>query len=132
MHEKKLLRENDVDNSSTNKGQLNIYIHDFDNRFAKMTIFFFAVSIIETRASHIYQFVKFVCVCVSNIDETTTTQNGIHSKVDNEQPSSKQPTKMSRNEKHEAKKSILILIAIFLTSLIAMFYLYLMFPQLDE
>lgn len=32
----------------------------------------------------------------------------------------------------EAKKSICILAAIFATSLLAMFYVYLMFPELDE
>lgn len=38
---------------------------------------------------------------------------------------------MSNGEKYEAKKSIVILIAIFLISLIAMFYVYLMFPELE-
>lgn len=38
---------------------------------------------------------------------------------------------MSSREKYEAKKSIVILIAIFSISLIAMFYVYLMFPELD-
>lgn len=38
---------------------------------------------------------------------------------------------MSNGEKYEAKKSIVILIAIFLISLIAMFYVYMMFPELE-
>lgn len=38
---------------------------------------------------------------------------------------------MSSGEKYEAKKSIVILIAIFLISLIAMFYVYLKFPELE-
>lgn len=38
---------------------------------------------------------------------------------------------MSSREKYEAKKSIVILIAIFLISLIAMFYVYLSFPELE-
>lgn len=38
---------------------------------------------------------------------------------------------MSKGEKYEAKKSIVILIAIFVISLIAMFYVYLMFPELE-
>jgi len=68
---------------------------------------------------------------ISN-DDTMLTQEDIRSKVVGGQPSEQQLTQMSQNEKHEAKKSVLILIAIFLTSLIAMFYLYLMFPRLDE
>lgn len=39
---------------------------------------------------------------------------------------------MSSHEKYEAKKSIVILIGIFLVSLIAMFYVYLNFPKLEE
>lgn len=38
---------------------------------------------------------------------------------------------MSNGEKYEAKKSIVILIAIFLISIIAMFYVYMMFPELE-
>lgn len=39
---------------------------------------------------------------------------------------------MSNNDKFETKKSFLILISIFSISLVAMFYVYLMFPELDE
>lgn len=39
---------------------------------------------------------------------------------------------MSNNDKFETKKSILILICIFSISLLAMFYVYLKFPELDE
>lgn len=39
---------------------------------------------------------------------------------------------MSGKEKYEAKKSIFILIGIFSVSLAAMFYVYMMFPQLEE
>lgn len=44
----------------------------------------------------------------------------------------KSSTTMSTNDKYEAKKSIFILIGIFSVSLIAMFYVYLMFPKLEE
>lgn len=44
----------------------------------------------------------------------------------------KQSPTMSNNDKFETKKSILILISIFTISLMAMFYVYLMFPELDE
>lgn len=43
-----------------------------------------------------------------------------------------QPPTMSKNDKYETKKSLLILICIFSISLLAMFYVYLMFPELDE
>lgn len=39
---------------------------------------------------------------------------------------------MSNADKYEAKKSIFILIGIFSVSLAAMFYVYMMFPKLDE
>lgn len=39
---------------------------------------------------------------------------------------------MSSMDKYQAKKSIFILIGIFSVSLIAMFYVYMMFPKLDE
>ena len=39
---------------------------------------------------------------------------------------------MSNADKYEAKKSIFILIGIFSISLAAMFYVYMMFPKLDE
>lgn len=48
-----------------------------------------------------------------------------------EQPSTPNRT-MSNMEKYEAKKSIFILIGIFSVSLAAMFYVYMMFPKLDE
>lgn len=58
-------------------------------------------------------------------------QNGAHANTDKELTSKEQAT-MSTSEKYEAKKSILILFGIFLTSVIAMSYIYLMFPELDE
>ncbi|XP_055299750.1 transmembrane protein 41B [Sitodiplosis mosellana] len=48
-----------------------------------------------------------------------------------ESPSTPNRT-MSNAEKYEAKKSIFILIGIFSISLAAMFYVYMMFPKLDE
>lgn len=39
---------------------------------------------------------------------------------------------MSTDDKFKTRKSILILISIFVISLMAMFYVYLMFPELDE
>lgn len=39
---------------------------------------------------------------------------------------------MSSQERYEAKKSIVILVGIFLVSLIGMFYVYLTFPELEE
>lgn len=48
------------------------------------------------------------------------------------QPSIHANGSMSSNDKYEAKKSIFILIGIFSISLCAMFYVYLMFPKLDE
>lgn len=39
---------------------------------------------------------------------------------------------MSSTDKYEAKKSIFILIAIFSISMCAMFYVYMMFPDLEE
>lgn len=41
-------------------------------------------------------------------------------------------TELSSHDKYEAKKSILILIGIFSISLTVMFYVYLMFPTLEE
>lgn len=60
------------------------------------------------------------------------TQNGsstANTKMNKEQPST---MNMSSHEKYEAKKSIAILIGIFLLSLSAMFYVYLKFPELEE
>lgn len=45
---------------------------------------------------------------------------------------SKESTVMSNREKYEAKKSIVILIGIFVLSLMGLFYVYLMFPELEE
>ena len=64
-------------------------------------------------------------------------QNGDTSSKNAEEPSehkkSSQPkAEMSDTEKYDAKKSIVILIAIFLTSIAAMFYVYLSFPELEE
>lgn len=50
-----------------------------------------------------------------------------------EQPSAyEKSVTMSNHEKYEAKKSIVILIGIFLISLSAMFYVYVNFPELEE
>lgn len=58
---------------------------------------------------------------------TTPTTNS----TDKERPST--PNQMMSNpEKFEAKKSIFILIGIFSISLAAMFYVYMMFPKLEE
>lgn len=70
---------------------------------------------------------KFVTIFFYCLSEDRTVRNGVHSKMDKEQPSA-----MTSSEKYDAKKSILILAGIFLTSLVAMFYLYLMFPELEE
>lgn len=73
----------------------------------------------------------------SGIDSSSYNSSIINAKcTDNsmEKPSNPNQTteSMSNNDKYEAKKSIFILIGIFSISLIAMFYVYLMFPKLDE
>lgn len=61
-------------------------------------------------------------------DSTSTNAN-----KHNNQPSTlKRPHTMSDHEKYETKKSILVLIGIFSISLSALFYVYLMFPELEE
>lgn len=61
-------------------------------------------------------------------DSTSTNAN-----KHNNQPSTlKRPCTMSNREKYETKKSILILTGIFVISLSALFYVYLMFPELEE
>lgn len=57
--------------------------------------------------------------------------NNLHTNNEQQKPSAQSPA-MSGAEKYEAKKSIFILIGIFSVSLAAMFYVYMMFPQLEE
>lgn len=69
----------------------------------------------------------------SGIDSSSyNSSNIINAKCTDAKPSNGDARSMSSNDKYEAKKSIFILIGIFSVSLIAMFYVYLMFPKLEE
>lgn len=69
----------------------------------------------------------------SGIDSSSYNSSINTKSSDKERPSTLDRTMtMSSNEKYEAKKSIFILIGIFSISLSAMFYVYLMFPELEE
>lgn len=46
--------------------------------------------------------------------------------------SSTETSSSSKSGELDAQKSLIILISIFITSLVAMFYVYMMFPELDE
>lgn len=68
-------------------------------------------------------------------DNGIYTHNGdtANTNMEKEQPSTyEKSVTMSNHERYEAKKSIVILIGIFLISLSAMFYVYLNFPELQE
>lgn len=69
----------------------------------------------------------------SGIDSSSYNSSISTKSTDKERPSTLDRTMpMSTDEKHEAKKSLLILVGIFSVSLVAMFYVYMMFPKLDE
>lgn len=73
----------------------------------------------------------------SHIDDNSgingNHKNSVQTSTGTERPSNQGDTStMTNYEKNEAKKSILILIGIFLISLTVMFYVYLMFPKLEE
>ena len=65
-------------------------------------------------------------------DKSKYENGSISSQSNMKQPSNDKSVSMSNNEKYEAKKSIVILVAIFLISLTAMFYVYFNFPNLEE
>lgn len=64
--------------------------------------------------------------CLANNNNVTTTKLNGHAKVNGklEVPAAE--------EDFETKKSLIILSGIFITSLVAMFYIYTNFPELDE
>lgn len=66
----------------------------------------------------------------SSYNSSIINGNGTDNKE--KQPLIQNNRSMSSNDKYEAKKSIFILIGIFSVSLCAMFYVYLMFPKLNE
>lgn len=70
----------------------------------------------------------------SHIDDNNGNhQNGVHTSTGKGRPLNQHHTSIIKShEKNEAKKSILILIGIFSISLTVMFYVYLMFPELEE
>lgn len=68
----------------------------------------------------------------SFVDKKDDHLNGLTAQTNTNHEHTKQSAIMSNNDKFETKKSILILISIFSISLLAMFYVYLMFPELDE
>lgn len=68
----------------------------------------------------------------SGIDSSSYNSSIMNAKCTDNGLATKSSTAMPANDKYEAKKSIFILIGIFSVSLIAMFYVYLMFPKLEE
>lgn len=64
--------------------------------------------------------------CLSDNNNVTTTKMNGHAKVNGkvEVPAAE--------EDFETRKSLIILSGIFITSLVAMFYIYTNFPELDE
>lgn len=69
----------------------------------------------------------------SGIDSSSYNSSISTKTNDKERPSAENSKMaMSSTDKYEAKKSIFILIAIFSISLCAMFYVYMMFPDLEE
>lgn len=68
----------------------------------------------------------------SGIDSSSYNSSIMNAKCTDNNLATKSSNSMSNNDKYEAKKSIFILIGIFSVSLIAMFYVYLMFPKLEE
>lgn len=69
----------------------------------------------------------------SGIDSSSYNSSINTKTTDKERPSTLDRTMaMSTGEKYEAKKSIFILLGIFAVSLVAMSYVYMMFPELDE
>lgn len=95
-------------------------------------------SIIHTRFANSFQLservihsIRFSISGKYTKDSSGEPLNREHVSANGSSPSLTTVT-MSRHEKYEAKKSIVILIAIFVISLIAMFYVYLMFPELES
>lgn len=73
----------------------------------------------------------FFCPLFS-IDNKHDKLNGKHDQKTTNHDHQKHSPDMSSNDKSKTRNSILILISIFVISLVAMFYVYLMFPELDE
>uniref|UniRef100_A0A0K8U1W2 Transmembrane protein 41 n=1 Tax=Bactrocera latifrons TaxID=174628 RepID=A0A0K8U1W2_BACLA len=69
----------------------------------------------------------------SNDNDATTTQSASNVTLENKQNHPKmQKQAMSADERNATKRSLVILAAIFIASLFAMAYVYMIFPELNE